>query len=238
MTESGRDGTLIVLVHGVLDRARSFRHVEEILVTEYRTVSYDRRGYGRAIDAPGAPVGIDRHIEDLVTILDGRHAIVVGHSFGGVTALGAAARAPELVDAVVVYETVLAWAPGWDDTVMQEMLRTDDPEAAGLRLMLGARYDTLTDDRRSARRREASAFVAEERSVRTGAPPFDLTSIRAPLVYGASNPRMISPVVDHLRGAVPQIAVVTIPDAGHHAHRTEPEAFAGLVRRAAELAGE
>ena len=41
---------------------------------------------------------------DLVTIVGGRPAVLVGHSYGGDVALGAAAAAPEVVRAVGVYE--------------------------------------------------------------------------------------------------------------------------------------
>ena len=77
-------------------------------------------------------VAIDGHIADLLSVLDGRRAVVVGHSFGGVTAMGAAARAPQSVAAVVLYETSVAWVPGWDDGVMREVLGDEDPEGAGL----------------------------------------------------------------------------------------------------------
>jgi pimeloyl-ACP methyl ester carboxylesterase len=38
-------------------------------------------------------------------------------------------------------------------------------------------------------------------------------------------------VVGFLTAEIPRFEVVTIPDAGHHAHRRAPGAFADLVRR-------
>jgi pimeloyl-ACP methyl ester carboxylesterase len=130
----------------------------------------------------GSGRSFDR-VADLLGVLDGRRAAVVGHSFGGVTALGAAARAPELVAALVLCETGAAWVPAWDDGVMRDVLGDEDPEGAGLRVMLGDRYDTMSDDERVRRRVDASAFIAEETSVRTGTPPFAVADIQAPLVY-------------------------------------------------------
>jgi pimeloyl-ACP methyl ester carboxylesterase len=181
-------------------------------------------------------VGVDRHIADLIAVLAGRRAVVVGHSFGGVTALGAAIASPGLVDALVLYETSLAWAPGWDDGVMEGVLADDDPESAALRLMLGDRYESMSDDERARRRRDATVFLAEERSVRTGTPPYDVAGIRAPVVYGRSDPAVMPPVVEYLRDRAPAMEVITVPGAGHHAHRSAPGAFAGLVRRGLELA--
>jgi pimeloyl-ACP methyl ester carboxylesterase len=235
VTEVGTGDALVVFVHGVLGSGRSFDRVADVLASECRMLWYDRRGYRGSADVAGAPVTVDEHIADLLAVLDGRRAVVVGHSFGGVTAMGAAARAPQAVAAVVLYETSVAWVPGWDDGVMREVLRSDDPEAAGLRVMLGERYDTMSDEERARRRVDASAFIAEEASVRTGTPPFAVADIRAPVVYGRSDPQVMPLVVDYLAGRLPSIEVVTLPGAGHHAHRTAPEAFAGLVRRGLEV---
>ena len=46
---------------------------------------------------------------------------------------------------------------------------------------------------------------------------------------------MMPAVTNHLEREVAQLEIVTIPGAGHHAHRTAPEAFAELIRRAHEL---
>jgi pimeloyl-ACP methyl ester carboxylesterase len=134
-----------------------------------------------------------------------------------------------------LYETSVAWAPGWDDGVMREVLSGADPEAAGLRVMLGDRYDAMSPDQRTRRRLAARAFIAEEASVRTGTPPFAVADVQAPVVYGRSDPGVMPVVVDYLRGQVSPMEVVTIPGAGHQAHRTDPEAFASLVRRGLEL---
>jgi len=233
--EAGSGDALVVFVHGVLDRGGSFRRVAAVLEGECRMLWYDRRGYGAAT-SDGPRVGVGTHIADLVEVLDGRRAVVVGHSFGGVSAMGAAAGAAELVQALVLYETSMAWVPGWDDGVMEEVLGGHDPEGAALRLMLGARYDAMSDDERARRRRDASTFLAEERSVRTGNAPYDVATISAPIVYGRSDPAVMPPVVEYLQHHVRSIEVITIPGAGHHAHRDAPDAFAGLVRRGLELA--
>jgi pimeloyl-ACP methyl ester carboxylesterase len=237
VVEAGSGDDLVVLVHGVLDRGRSFRRVAENLAPDFRILSYDRRGYGdAATDTSGVPVDVDRHITDLLAILDGRRAIVVGHSFGGVIALGAAARAPDLVAGVMVWETSIAWAPGWDDTIMGGVFADSDPEEAALRLMLGDRYEVMDDDRRAILRRQAAAFLAEEQSVRSGMPPYDLGAVRSPVVYGRSDLAMMPAVVDYLRARLPRFEVATVDGADHHAHRSTPEAFADLVRRAGDVA--
>jgi pimeloyl-ACP methyl ester carboxylesterase len=235
LTELGSGSPLVVFVHGVLDRGRSFDRVGELLADECRMVWYDRRGYGESVDADASPVGVDGHVADLVGIIDGRRALLVGHSFGGVTVLGTALRVPELVEAVVLYETGLAWLPGWDDTFMQSVLWGEDPEGDGVRMMFRERFDEMPDDDRAARLLEARAFIAEERSIRTGEAPFDLAELGPPLVYGCSDSYPMTVVPDQLRKLVRRSEIVVVPGAGHNAHRSAPEAFADLVRRGIAL---
>jgi pimeloyl-ACP methyl ester carboxylesterase len=233
VTESGTGEALVVLVHGVLDRGRSFSRVAELLSADCRLAWYDRRGYGASAGAPGVPATIDAHIEDLLTVLDGRRAVVVGHSFGGVVAAGAAARAPAAVQAVVLYESVLGWAPQWDDRMLRQLLWGPEPAEAGLRLMLGERYATISAEARARLLPQATAFIAEERSCRGAVPPYEVTGIAVPLVYGFGDGFPVGGMCEYLTAGVPDAEFVTIT-ADHNAHRTAPEAFAGLIRRGLE----
>lgn len=238
--EGCSDGPLVLFVHGALGAGRAFDRVGAQLGAEFKMLWYDRRGYGGSAGTDTDGVTVERHVEDVLDILDNRPAIVVGHSFGGVTAIGAAIRAPGLVRAVVAYETSMAWLPGWDDSVMQEIFSSSDPPDAGLRMMLGDRYWSLSDHDRNRRILDARAFMAEELSVRSGLPPYDVESLQVPLIYGRSHEHVMPVVVEHLKRHVRTLEIVTVPDAGHNAHRTAPEAFADLVRggRQLALAGE
>jgi pimeloyl-ACP methyl ester carboxylesterase len=233
---SGASEPLVVFVHGVLDSGRSFARVREILSAQCHMITYDRRGYGSSLNAAGAPVDIDGHIDDLISILDGRPAVLVGHSFGGVVAAGAAVRAPHLVRSLVMYETIMAWVPGWDDRNMRELLWSSDPEDAGLRLMLGERYAAMNTEQRQRRRPSARSFVVEERSVRADQPPYLVADLQMPVVYGFSANFPGSAMQDHLQAVVRDVDLVPIVGGDHHAHRTAPEAFADLVLRGIERA--
>ena len=237
VTEVGSGTPLVVFVHGVLDRGRSFEPVADLLDDDCRMLFYDRRGYGTARHAPGVPAGVDQHIEDVLTVLDGRPALVVGHSFGGMTAMGAAIRAPELVTGLVLYETAIPWAPGWTDVPMKRVFADPDPEDAGLRLMLGERMASMSPETLTGWRQEARAFIAEEGSVRTSTPPYDISALSVPVTYGISGPSPLTASMDYLRQQVPTLDVVTVPSAGHMAHRTDPAGFADLVRRALHRPG-
>ena len=230
-TDVGEGDRRVVFVHGVLDRGRAFGRVARELRNECRMRWYDRRGYGSSRELEHVPAGIDRHIDDLLAVLDGEPAVVVGHSFGGVVALGAAAIAPDLIEAVVVYETNIAWTPGWDDGAMRAVHDSDDPEGEALRLMMGETFATLSPEEQHTWRLEARAFVSEEASVR-GRAPFDLSDIRAPVAFGCSDPAMMPPVVAFVAEHVDDMELVVLPGAGHAAHRSAPTEFANLVRMA------
>jgi pimeloyl-ACP methyl ester carboxylesterase len=228
--EGSADGPLVVFVHGVLDRGASFRRVTALLHDECRMVLYDRRGYARSVHAGEAPT-FEGHADDLLAILDGRRAVVVGHSFGGVSVLAAALRAPELFRAVVLYETGMAWAPGWDDTHLAPLLRSEDAAEQGLRMFFGDRVEAFTAEERAVRLLESHAFVVEEASVRHGRPPFDVSQLRVPLIYAhGENVRFEVPAA-HVRDVVPDCEIVEVAGAGHNAHRSHPAEFADLVRR-------
>ena len=112
---SGSDGApLVVLVHGSLDRAASFTRVIRRL-EDLHTVAYDRRGYHRSRLALPLNTTLDGHIDDLLEVVDGRPSVVVGHSYGGDIALGAAVRGgPGAgIVSVVAYEPPMPWLGAW-----------------------------------------------------------------------------------------------------------------------------
>jgi pimeloyl-ACP methyl ester carboxylesterase len=115
---------------------------------------------------------------------------------------------------------------------MKRVFADPNPEDAGLRLMLGERMASMSDETLAGWRQEARAFIAEEGSVRTGTPPYDISALAVPVTYGISGPSPLTASVDYLREQVPTLDVVTVAGAGHMAHRTDPAGFADLVRRA------
>jgi pimeloyl-ACP methyl ester carboxylesterase len=102
----------VVLVHGSLDRAESFRRVMRRL-PELHIVAYDRRGYQGSRGA--GVVGLHGHIADLVDILTEVRArgattvVAVGHSVGGDVVIGAALAEPLLCDSLGAFEPPMPW---------------------------------------------------------------------------------------------------------------------------------
>ena len=236
------DGALVVLVHGTMDRSAGFARVARRLDDRYRVLRYDRRGYARSRGLPG-PHGCEAHVDDLLHLLDGRHATIVGHSYGGNVALAASVRAPESVRAVGMYETPLPWQSWWPGTTAASAAVAADqaggPEHAAeqfLRRLLGDElWERLPERARLARRAEGHALVAEMIDLQSRAPwqPEDVT---VPVVAGhgtRSQPH-------HTAGAqwlteqIEGTELMVIEGASHGAHLSHPRAFAELVERTME----
>jgi len=96
---SAGSGRPVVLVHGLLVSLEVYAPVwDELIDAGHRVVGIDLRGHG------GTNVGSDGHgldlagddIASVLTELDLRDAIVVGHSMGGMAALSFAVRHPDV----------------------------------------------------------------------------------------------------------------------------------------------
>jgi pimeloyl-ACP methyl ester carboxylesterase len=94
-------GERAVLVHGdVLDAAMTWS-AQQPLADEYELVLVNRRGFGASPDVDGEDFEVDAR--DVVEVL-GPGAHLVGHSYGAVGALLAAALRPDLVRSLTVLE--------------------------------------------------------------------------------------------------------------------------------------
>jgi pimeloyl-ACP methyl ester carboxylesterase len=237
----------VVFVHGSLDRADSFRLVMRRL-PEFASVAYDRRGYQGSRD--GGIVGLEGHISDLLSIADearaegGGPVVAVGHSLGGDVVIGAALASPRAFDAIGAYEPPMPWlgfrrqgGRGWPAVA-------DDPAAEAERFfvrMVGeGAWDRLTEGGREQRRADGPALVADLRSVRGEDPPFDVTALEVPALFGMGGPKTTEHhrrTVEWLGANVPGAVVDEITGAQHGAHLSHPDHFATLVRLVVERSG-
>lgn len=233
----------VVYVHGAMDRAASFiRAVRRRPSLD--VIRYDRRGYGRSVGI-GFCATIDEQVDDLLTVLDGRAAVVVGHSLGGVIALAAATRSPELVRAVAAFEAPLRTSD--ESSTDAERDRSDaearaDPEEAAerfMRRMIGDdAWSALPESTRATRRAEGPALVSDLAAVRsTGASLLEVP-VTVPVVagYGTASSARHQASARVLAEQTPGSVLVAIEGAGHDAHRTHPDDFARFVDLAVDAA--
>ena len=109
--EARGDGTPVVLAHGSLATAAEEWEVQQPLADEgFHLLAPDRRGYGHSPAARGED--FLRDAEDIAALMgDGAH--LVGHSYGGLAVLFAAARRPEATLSLALLEPA-AFALGQD----------------------------------------------------------------------------------------------------------------------------
>ncbi|MCG6663918.1 alpha/beta fold hydrolase, partial [Halomonas kenyensis] len=100
--EAWGSGTPVLLIHGSLATGQEEWEAQQPLAEEgYRLLALDRRGYGQSPAAKGEDFLQDA--DDVVELKgDGVH--LVGHSYGGMAAMFAAARRPEATLSLALFE--------------------------------------------------------------------------------------------------------------------------------------
>lgn len=222
---------LVVLVHGGMDRATSFGRVVRQLAGVPVT-RYDRRGYGRS-SAGDAPT-LAEHVDDLIAVIGDGPAVVFGHSIGGVLALVAAERRPDLIKAVTVYEPPVPWMPRWP--ISPAPNPDEDPADRAerfMRRMVGDRvWSRLPRSTRDARRAEGPALDADLASMRQTVPPVDAAGLQLPVVCAAGSEAdpWHRRAAGYLADTIPGADLLIVEDAGHGVHLSHPTVTAGMVR--------
>lgn len=234
---------LVVMVHGTMDRSASFARAARRL-RDLRVITYDRRGYGRSSAMLTGTGSLSTHVEDLVDILDGRRAAIVGHSFGGDVALALALARPDLVAAVGAYEPPMPWIEWWPAGGASLDIRhrgLEDPEQVAehfIRNVAGDEvWESLPEATKSRRRAEGRAVLADITALTGGATPFTVAELRASVNGGVpvrlgSGSRSKSHQRDGTArlGAEIGVPVTVLDDARHGGHSSHPDAFAQWVR--------
>ena len=221
---------LVAVLHGSMDRSAGMLKLSRRLDADFRVLRYDRRGYGRSFPHAG-PFTMDTQVDDLVTLLAGRKAVLIGHSYGGNVALATADHHPDLVAGVAVYETPLSWEPWWPGTTAGSIAVAEagKPQEAAERFMrriLGEqRWEALPERSKQTRRDEGLAMVEELADLRRNR-PWVAEKITVPVItsfgsLGAPHHR------DGMRYAATLLncPVVELPDCRHDAPLSHPDLF-------------
>ena len=193
------------------------------------------------------PTSIEGQIDDLLSVIDGRPAVVVGHSYGGTICIGAALRddPSNTIVSLAAYEPPLPWLSIWvrDGTPRRDKLREDpdfEAERFFRRVVGDGAWDRLSETARAERRADGPALVAELNAIRVTEAPFDVIDHVDPYPLRPRRPftpphrEGVAWLVDH----TPNAELFEIAGARHGAHLSHPDKFADFVRRAVARAGE
>lgn len=227
----------VVLVHGALDRSMAFRGVLQRLHL-FDTTVYDRRGYGASVGLQPATSVAD-HVSDLIAVLDETPSVVVGHSMGGVVALLAAAKRPDLVPSLGIFEAPILGVTLPTDHSPNSVDIPEDPEHLVrwmYRRVVGeSAFEHMNPRAQRALVDEAPALRADLLSIRDAKMPFEPSSVPMPTVvgYGAESASRHIARAKWLAEHLPQAELFEAPGAQHGCHRSHPEHFAAFVELAA-----
>lgn len=120
--ESGTGPKSVVLLHGMLGSADDWETVIPLLEGRYRVIAIDRPGQGFS-EAPREDNTLAvnaRLVRGLMTVLDLKDVVVVGHSYGGSVALQLASEAPPALRGLVLV-TPGAY-PGFPTGVVERLI--------------------------------------------------------------------------------------------------------------------
>ncbi len=232
----------VVLVHGALDRAKSFLPVVECL-PELRVTEYDRRGYGESL-AAGPATFLAHHVDDLLGVMGEEPTTVVAHSFGCLVAVSAAIRHPGRFRGLGLWEPQVPWMEFWPRSVrrgLEAMSTEPDTDALAERVyasMVGDEaWRHLPDEIKAHRRAEGMAFQTDV--VQGLSPPFRWEDLKVPSLFGVGlqswpfSQEAATRIAESL-----DAQLFTIAGAGHSAHVSHPQQFAEFVRRSTALSTE
>lgn len=250
----------LLLIHGAGADHTTFRVVGPPFARSRRVFAVDRRGRGASTDAPGYT--IEREFEDVLAVAGsiaeatgaGGGIDLVGHSYGGRCALGAATMSPHHgrrpegtpnpIRRAVAYEgapvppTQSYRPPGLLDE-MRRLLSAGEPAAAldaFLSAVVGMSPEALDAYHHEpvwpARVAAAHTIVREVEAESSPAASLDaLASVDLPvlLILGSASRAPFRIGTDALAARLPTARVVVIEGAAHAAHHTHPEVFVAVV---------
>lgn len=237
-------GPPLVLLHGT-GRDRSYWARSLPALARHATVyAIDRRGRGGSGDADR--YALEREVEDVLAVLGaiGEPAHLLGHSYGGIVALDAAARAEHL-RGLLLYEP--PFSVGLDEVSpdlgdrLEALLATGDREAVLVTFLReGPRFPPEEIAAQRARLdwpdRLAYAHTLPRETQTVRRYGFDAglaAGLRWPtlLLLGSESPPFFQQATEALHAALPRSEVTVLQGQHHNAMQTAPELFAEAVHR-------
>jgi pimeloyl-ACP methyl ester carboxylesterase len=238
--ECGVGPQTVVLVHdGVLDSA-VWNDVWPEFCRQFRTIRYDRRGYGRS------PAATDGHFatDDLAALLRHlkvAHAAIVGSSHGGEISINFALDHPEIVQQLVLVGAVVGGMPYSQHflergSVLGKPLEKGDIQGA-IATAVKDKY-LIAPGHDAARKRMAELLAASPQDLTH--PDFELPTkpalprlpeIRVPtlLLVGDADISDVHAHAGAIEAGIPRSRRMILSNAGHLSYLEVPNEFAKAV---------
>jgi pimeloyl-ACP methyl ester carboxylesterase len=235
-------GPPLVLVHGSFsDHETNWQEVAPLLADRFTVTAVARRGRGATSVTAGH--GVANEAADIAAVLQhiGEPVFLLGHSYGALCALEAAALAPTTVRKLVLYESpdpgslppdalthlqAFAARQDWNGLVeafMRDVLQVSPDEIEVIRA--SPFWDVWTADA------EASLHDLQAGAgYRFDADRFRSLEMPVQLLIGTESPREIY-VTDALAAALPDVRIHELDGQAHEGMTTAPAQFTEAVVR-------
>jgi pimeloyl-ACP methyl ester carboxylesterase len=212
---------VVVFVHGLLtDSLASYYFTlgPAFATAGIDVIMYDLRGHGRS-DRPETGYQVEHFVDDLIALLDAlgerRRVHVVGNSFGGTVAAGAAAWYPERIASLTLIEAEPP-VPRWTEHM------TNGLALAKEHLMNDEVIDWIKDNRgaHTARLSRIAGRILNSTTLAAEVPSGrviddDLSAITCPVLAIFGDESGLVAQVPLLEGMLERSRVVVLPDQGH-----------------------
>lgn len=235
-------GPPLVLLHGSFsNHATNWQFVQPFFEQQFTVYAIARRGRGETEATEGH--SLEDESIDVVTLIQaiGEAVFLLGHSYGAQTALAAAAKVPDRVRKLVLYEPpwphtipkealerleILAQAEQWDD--FAEMFFRDI-----LFVPVQELDELMTTDLWRVIVADARASLGDLRSLVSydfKAERFHALRVPVLLQIGSESPRNLY-ITDAIAAVLPDVRIEELPSQAHEGMTTAPQMYAASVSR-------
>jgi pimeloyl-ACP methyl ester carboxylesterase len=235
-------GPALVLVHGAFsDHRTNWEFVKPLFEKQFTVYAVARRGRGETDTTEGHR--LEDESRDVVAVIQavGEPVFLLGHSYGAHTALAAAARAPERIRKLVLYE------PAWPSVVtgdalalLEELGRSGNWDGLALTFFRDTLFvpvgelDALrTTELWPPIVADARASLGDLRALtRYDFQAERFRDLRIPVLLqiGTESPRDLY-VTDALASVLPDVRIEALEGQAHEGMTTAPEMYARAVAR-------
>ncbi|MBZ9729561.1 alpha/beta hydrolase [Salegentibacter sp. JZCK2] len=249
-------GDPVVFIHGSIGDYRAWETQIDTFASSYRVIAYSRRyawpNSQRLADSLDYSAG--KHADDLaqlITTLDLGPSHLVGHSWGGYTALKTAIDNPDLVKSLVLGEppaTVLIMGDPEGDSLVARFNEQSLAPAAksfaenkpedGVRFFVNGvmgdstYYNLMPQDIRDIWLQNTTEIEGLLRTDSiTAINGEEVAQMEMPIlmVYGEDSPKFFKKIVDTIHSLLPNIKVSSLSDTSHGLQLENPEEFNNVV---------
>jgi pimeloyl-ACP methyl ester carboxylesterase len=247
-------GEAVVCFHASASSSAQWRPLMDHLAARFRTLAVDLYGSGKTPMWPDhRPLTLADEVALLAPLFAraGERCHLVGHSYGGAVALGAALAEPGRVESLVLFEPVLFSVLMADDpthpavreiTAVRDdtvaALACGNPHASGARFVdywMGAgTWAAMPEPRREALAVAMKSVKAEWDAVfREPTPLSAFAALDVPVlvITGSDSPTSSREVAHLLTKTLPRVTAIEIEGVGHMAPVTHPDRVNALIAR-------